>query len=210
MDILKGFGMEEILKKQEEQHSKKSKQQWTVKRTDIRLKDIAILKKFVPNAKSVLCIGSREDSEVRDFISEGFDAIGTDILNKTKLIKKIDAHDLDKYFGENEFDIVFASHVLEHVLDAKKVMRNIRHIAKKGVFIVLPVTRKRGPTWKHPTVFGIMNLGKGEEVSDIFTEPSKYRNIWSDFDSLKPFKVVDGKFRAGLTEPMEVYICLKF
>jgi len=136
MDILKGFGMEEILKKQEEQHSKKSKQQWTVKRTDIRLKDIAILN--------------------------------------------------------------------------KKVMRNIRHIAKKGVFIVLPVTRKRGPTWKHPTVFGIMNLGKGEEVSDIFTEPSKYRNIWSDFDSLKPFKVVDGKFRAGLTEPMEVYICLKF
>jgi ubiquinone/menaquinone biosynthesis C-methylase UbiE len=148
--------------------------------------------------------------EVQDFISSGFNAIGTDILDKTKLIKKIDAHDLDKHFAEDEFDIIFASHVLEHVLDAKKVMRNIRYIAKEGVFIVLPITRGRGPTWKHPTIFEIMKLQKKKETGDIFTKLDRYKNIWNDFDLLKPFKVIEGRFRVGVTEPMEVYICLKF
>jgi len=198
------------LRKQQKQHSQIRKQRCTIKRADIRLIDISAMKKFFPNAKSVLCIGSREDSEVRDFISSGFDAVGIDILNETKLIKKIDAHDLDKHFDENEFDIVFASHVLEHVLYAKKVMRNIRYVAKEGVFIVLPITYTRKPNWKHPTIFEIMRLRKKEEASSIFTKPHKYKNIWDDFDSLKPFKLIDGNFRAGVTDPMEVYICLKF
>lgn len=210
MDILKELSMEKILKKQREQHSQKRKQQCTVKRTYIRIIDISTIKNFFPNAKSVLCIGSRDDSEIKDFIDNGFDAVGTDILDETKLIKKIDAHDLDKHFGENEFDIIFASHVLEHVLDAKKVMGNIRYVAKEAAFIVLPVTYGRGPRWKHPTVFEIMKLGRKEETSSIFMKPHKYKNIWDDFDSLKPFKLIDGKFRDGVTEPREVYICLKF
>jgi len=207
MDILKELSAKEIVSRQKNQHSNDPKKRLTAKRGSIRANDIALLKNFFPNAKSVLCIGSREDSEVQDFISSGFDAVGTDILDETKLIKKIDAHDLDKHFGENEFDIIFASHVLEHILDAKKVMGNIRYIAKEGVFIVLPITRGRVPTWKHPTVFEIM---KRNENSDVFTEPHKYKNIWKDFDPLRPFKLIDGKFRVGLTEPMEVYVCLKF
>ena len=210
MDILKELSMKEILKKQKEKHSIGSKKKSKVKRSGVRINDISLLKKIFLNAKSVLCVGSREDSEVRDFISGGFEAVGTDILDETKLIKKIDAHDLDKHFDENEFDVIFASHVLEHVLDAKKVMENIRCIAKEGVFIVLPITAWRKPTWKHPTVFEIMKLEEKKETSDIFTKPDKYKNIWNDFGSLKPFKVIDGKFRVGLTEPMEVYICLKF
>jgi len=210
MDILKELNMEKILKKQREQHSQKRKQQCTVKRTDIRIIDISTIKIFFPNAKSVLCIGSRDDSEVKDFINNGFDAVGTDILDETKLIKKIDAYDLDKHFGENEFDIIFASHVLEHVLDIKKVMKNVRYIAKEGVFIVLPMTYGRGPTWKHPAVFEIMKLRREKESSNIFMKPHKYKNIWNDFDSLKPFELIAGEFRDGVTEPREVYICLKF
>ena len=210
MDILKELSMKKVLKKQREQHSKEGKQRSTVKRTDIRLIDVSAIKKFFPDAKSVLCVGSREDSEVRDFINNGFDAVGIDILNETKLIKKINAHDLDKHFCENEFDIIFASHVLEHVLDVKKVMRNIRHVAKEGVFIVLPITYRRKPTWKHPTVFEIMKLGGKEETSAIFKKLDRYKNIWDDFDSLKPFELIAGEFRDGVTEPREVYICLKF
>jgi len=207
MDIFRGLSMGKILKKQRKKHSTKKA---TVKRSSIRINDISSLKNFFPNAKSVLCIGSREDSEVRDFINNGFNTVGIDILDKTKLIKKIDAHDLNKHFGENEFDIIFASHVLEHVLDAKKVMVNIRSVAKDGVFIVLPITVWRKPSWKHPTIFEIMKVRKKEETSGIFMKPHKYKNIWDDFDSLKPFKLLDGRFRDGVTEPREVYICLKF
>jgi len=207
MDIFRGLSMESILKKQRKKHSIS---EFTVKRSSIRINDISSLKNFFSNAKSVLCIGSREDSEVRDFINNGFNAVGIDILDETKLIKRIDAHDLDKHFGKNEFDIIFASHVLEHVLDAKKVMVNIRSVAKNGVFIVLPIVYGRKPLWKHPTIFEIMKLRRKKETSNIFMEPHKYKNIWNDFDSLKPFKLIDGKFRDGLTEPREVYICLKF
>lgn len=207
MNIFRGLSMESILKKQRKKHSIG---EFTVKRTDIRLIDISMIKNFFPNAKSVLCIGSRDDSEVRDFINNGFNAVGIDILDKTKLIKKIDAHNLDKHFSENEFDIIFASHVLEHVLDAEKVMVNIRSVAKNGVFIVLPMVYGRKPSWKHPTIFEIMKVKRKEEASNIFMKPHKYKNIWNDFASLKPFKLIDGKFRDGLTEPREVYICLKF
>jgi SAM-dependent methyltransferase len=210
MDVFKKLSMEEVLKKQKEQHSNVSKKGLTVKRRNIRVKDIALLRKLFPNAKSVLCVGSREDSEVKDFIDAGFTAVGTDILDETKLIRKIDAHDLNNHFSENEFDIVFASHSLEHVLDVKKVMKNIKYIAKEGVFIVLPITPGHAPKWKHPTVFEIMKLDIKKETANIFMKPSKYAAIWSDFDSLKPFELLEGNFRKGLTEPREVYICLKF
>lgn len=210
MDIYKELSKEKIIELQKNQHSQSRKKQLTVKRTNVRVNDIALLKKIFPNAKSVLCVGSREDSEIKDFINVGFDAIGTDVLEETKLIREIDAHELDKYFTENEFDIIFASHLLEHVLDAKKVMENMRLLAKEGVFIVLPITPKHGPKWKHPSVFEIMKIDRKKEDKGIFKQPENYEKIWSDFDPLKPYKLIKGEFRDGLTEPREVYLCLKF
>ncbi len=71
MDIYKELSNEEIIEKQKEQHSQSRKKNLTVQRTNVRAQDIALLKEVFPNAKSVLCVGSREDSEVRDFIDNG-------------------------------------------------------------------------------------------------------------------------------------------
>ncbi len=210
MDIYKKLDNEEIIKKQKEQHSQSRKKNLTPQRADVRAQDIVLLKRVFPNAKSVLCVGSREDSEVRDFIDNGFDTVGTDILGETTLIREIDAHDLDKHFGKDEFDIVFASHVLEHVSNARKVMENIKLIAKEGILIVLPMTPGKEPKWKHPTVFEIMKATKGKEDKNIFKQPERYVKIWADFDSLRPFELAKGAFRDGLTEPREVLLCLKF
>ena len=210
MDIYKGMSKEKVIELQKEQHSQSRKKKLTAQRANVRAQDIALLKRVFPNAKSVLCVGSREDSEVRDFINNGFDTVGTDITGETALIREIDAHDLDKHFGEDEFDIVFASHVLEHVLDAKKVMKNMKVIAKEGVFIVLPMTPGHSPKWKHPTVFEIMKISKGKEDKNIFKQQENYEKIWVDFNPFRPFELVKGAFRDGLTEPREVYICLRF
>lgn len=210
MDIFKKLSMKEVIDKQREQHSNSLKKGLTIKRKNIRAKDIHLLKRFFPDAKSVLCVGSREDSEVKDFINAGFNAVGTDILDETKLIKKIDAHSLDEHFDENSFDVVFTSHSLEHMLDVKKVLKNIKSIAKEGVFIVLPMTPGHEPKWKHPTVFEIMKISMSAETAAVFTKPNKYKSIWDDFDLLKPFELLEGNFRKGLTEPREVYLCLKF
>jgi len=81
MDIFKELSAKEVLKKQREQHSASPKKKLTVKRSTIRMKDIAMLKKFIPEACSVLCVGSREDSDALDFINNGFNAIGAAILD---------------------------------------------------------------------------------------------------------------------------------
>jgi len=210
MDVFKELNAKQILKKQIKHHSNPNKKNYTVKRKNVRVKDISFIRKKFPNAKSVLCIGSREDSEVQDFIDNGFSAIGTDILKASKLVREIDAHDIDKYFGENEFDVVFASHVLEHVSDVKKVMKNIKYISKDGVFIILPIVPRHKLKWQHPTIFEIMKLPIIKQTKSIFKEPHLYKNIWDDFNTLKPFELLGGEFRKGLTDPTEVYICLEF
>src|SRR3989344_1973734 len=64
-------------------------------------------------------------------------------------------HDLNHFpwpFKENTFDAVYASHVLEHVDDLVKTMREIHRICKNGAEIII-----RGPhfscgvTYRDPT-----------------------------------------------------------
>lgn len=52
-------------------------------------------------------------------------------------------HDLDKFpwpFKDNTFEEVYASHILEHVVDLVKIMKEIHRISKNGARIII-----RGP-----------------------------------------------------------------
>jgi SAM-dependent methyltransferase len=48
---------------------------------------------------------------------------------------KMDVHDIP--FEDNTFDVVFCNHVLEHVTDDKKVVREFRRVLKPGGFAIL-------------------------------------------------------------------------
>ena len=69
------------------------------------------------------------------------------------IIKKINAHYLTNHFNKNSFDIIFASHSLEHMIGLTLVLKQIREVAKMGVYIVLPLSAKRN--YQHPNVFNI-------------------------------------------------------
>lgn len=202
------FCSEEILEYQIRKNTNRG-QKLTRERNKIRNMDISLIKEFFPELKSVLCIGCRLRYEVKSFIKHGYDTIGIDVTNKCDLIKEIDAHKMDDFFEANQFDLSYMSHSLEHMYNALKVMENIRKISKEGTMITLPLG-KGNPTLKHPTVFNIMEIDK--EDKNIFLKPKKFKDIWSDFDTLQPFKILYGNFRKGINKkvPREAYFILKF
>lgn len=65
---------------------------------------------------------------------------------------KMDVHDIP--FGDNEFDVIFCNHVLEHVDDALQSMRELYRVLKPGGFAIMqvPLDRTREKTYEDPTI----------------------------------------------------------
>jgi ubiquinone/menaquinone biosynthesis C-methylase UbiE len=129
----------------------------------------------------MLCIGCRHDSEIVSFNKNGFSASGIDVAIETDLIKRMNAHDIKETFSENEFDVVYSSHSLEHMYDPKLVLEGIKKISKHGVFIVLPIQINGQPSHSHPTMFDVM-LNPPQRLK-------KDNPVLDDFSCLGEFKV---------------------
>lgn len=173
-------------------HMSEKKQGYTLRKEKVRQKHIEMIKQFFPKAKSILCIGARHDAEIKTFVKAGFKAVGIDVCNEGKLLKKIDAHQMDKHFGENEYDVIYSSHSLEHMHDPITVLKNIRKIAKMGLFFVLPTDGAAKVSEDHACVYDIMlqtkHIGSPEELL-------KKPELLEDFKELQPFEVVYYKQR---------------
>ncbi len=96
--------------------------------------------------KTVLCLGSRDDSEVQSFLDNGYDAMGID-LYKTKLITKCDmariyGHPILKF---KKFDIVIAIEALEHCLDFDGLVRGLRLVCTGYFVCMFPILDE--PDW---------------------------------------------------------------
>jgi 2-polyprenyl-3-methyl-5-hydroxy-6-metoxy-1,4-benzoquinol methylase len=136
---------------EQKQHQK------TAERTKSRERSgyIEKIRKNFPDAKSVLCVGARHPSEVKTFIEEKFEALGIDLFSSDPtLIKVVDMHNINDEFQENQFDLVFSCHSLEHSYDPGLVLRSFYKVSKMGAFIVLPISEN--PTAKDPCVFDFM------------------------------------------------------
>ncbi len=124
-----------------------------------------------PECKKVLCVGSRDVSEVQTLRKAGYDAIGIDLFSEdVTVIKLLDMHNIASEFAEDEFDLVYACHALEHSYDPEKVLTGIKKVSKTGAFIVLPFLLE--PHSKDPTQFNFMKAhwqNKKLEVGEIKT-----------------------------------------
>ena len=82
------------------------------------LKNIA--KKLVfecfKNSKNVLCIGCRHEAELFLFEKHGLNVEGIDPAIQTNKIKQAPAEKMLEFFKEDQFDFIYASHSLEHVV----------------------------------------------------------------------------------------------
>jgi SAM-dependent methyltransferase len=96
---------------------------------------------------SVLEVGCGSGFLARKIKAAGFDVTATDIVRHKTLneldetIKFLNADVTALPFANNAFDTVICTHVLEHVIDFKQAVNELRRVAKKRLIIVVPKQR---------------------------------------------------------------------
>ena len=174
-------------------HSREGKLKSTIARKEKREVNVSFLKDM--GIGSVLCLGARDDSEIKSFIDNDIDCFGIDIGIETEHIKHIDAHKISSFFEENSFDIIYSSHSLEHMYDVPCVLEGVRRISRKGVFIVLPFDKK--PSKKHPSIFDIM-VNHPDDLESLLEK----KELLGDFKELGPYDLK--YYRVDKSNPPEV------
>ena len=86
-------------------------------------------------------------------------------------------HDLDRFpylFKDNEFDYMYCSHVLEHVADLEKTLKEISRISKKNAIIEIRVPHfSCGVSYSDPTHKRLFSYF----TFDYFTDECFYTKI---------------------------------
>ncbi|CAN5511099.1 class I SAM-dependent methyltransferase [soil metagenome] len=124
----------------------------------------------------------------------------------------------DLKFGDNSFDVVICSHVLEHVPDDGKAMREMYRVLKPGGWAIInvPVEQAREKTFEDVTI------NDPKKQLELFNQPDHVRIYGRDYvDRLKNagFNVEviqwffhydhNTRFKYGLKENEFIYLCSK-
>lgn len=91
-----------------------------------------------PDRGSVLCVGCRNTLELDRFHERGFDdVVGIDVFSQREDILVMDMHQMT--FADNSFDVVYASHSLEHSYDVARVAGEIVRVGRNGAVVGVEV-----------------------------------------------------------------------
>ena len=91
-----------------------------------------------PSGEAVLCVGCRNALELDRFRAHGFDeVVGIDLFSQREDILVMDMHELS--FPDDSFDVVYASHALEHSYDVGRVVAGIVRVARDGAVVGVEV-----------------------------------------------------------------------
>lgn len=103
-----------------------------------------------------LDVGCREFHNFDYFSQKKVNILGIDLcdmafeLNKIKgyacPILRVDAHEMDRVFPEEFFNLILAYHCLEHMYDRAKVLRNCYTLLKPGGYLYLNVPIEKSST----------------------------------------------------------------
>lgn len=173
------------IEREAKKHSTEKKRDLTIEKAKIMTDIFPRLFDYFKGAKKILCVGCRHDAEVEMFETKENVVVGIDVANKTKKIKNIPAEKIDDIFQEDEFDLVYASHSLEHVVSPEKVLKNIRMIASKGCYVILPLETRREPGNDHPIIFDISKQEKNASKEMLIS------SIKNDFKLFEPYEIKD-------------------
>jgi SAM-dependent methyltransferase len=113
-----------------------------------------------PSGGAVLCVGCRNALELDRFRSRGFeDVVGIDVFSQRADILVMDMHEMS--FADNSFDVVYASHALEHSYDVERVVREIGRVARDGAVVGVEVPVRAQASAADRIVFSGLNELRG-------------------------------------------------
>jgi SAM-dependent methyltransferase len=123
--------------------------------------------------QSVLCVGCRDDDELRYFRKQGAGGVvGIDLYRAAPGVLTMDMHDLK--FGDGSFDVVYSRHSFEHSYDKRKAAREFIRVLKPGGVVVIEVPGKHKGGGDY-TVFT-----KTGDVLEAF-EPHVGEMLWEEY-----------------------------
>ena len=114
----------------------------------------AITQGFGDKIQNILAIGCRSNVEIGFLQNFAQEVKGVDLYTSfaTPEIIAHDMHKIGDVFKEDEFEIIYSCHSLEHSARPNELLMAMKKVSKKGgVFIVPPTAEDpRGPTIGHP------------------------------------------------------------
>jgi len=169
---------------------------------------------FDANQKKMLHIAPEAclESKLRERVGAGY---LTGDLGKRRAMVKMDISDIQ--FPDETFDVVYCSHVLEHVPDDKRAMSELFRVLKNDGWAVLLVPINSKKTFEDPSIVD------PKERLEVFGQEDHVRRYGPDYvDRLRDagffvevFKVSDivsqsDALQRGLTENCgDIYYCTK-
>jgi len=120
--------------------------------------------------KRVIEVGSYDvNGSLRSLVESYYPAeyIGVDIAEGPGVDVISKAEDILERFGKESFDIVISTELLEHVLDWRKSIHNIKNICKPGGIILITTASYGCPYHGHPYDFWRYEL---EDMKHIFSD----------------------------------------
>ena len=120
--------------------------------------------------KRVIEVGSYDvNGSLRPLVESYYPAeyIGVDIVEGPGVDIICKAEDILERFGKESFDIVIATELLEHILDWRESIHNIKNICKPGGIILITTASYGCPYHGHPYDFWRYEL---EDMKQIFSD----------------------------------------
>lgn len=170
--------------------------------------------RFFPKEKKLLEIGAGAGQSLFWFESNGFDVTGIEpdnrnvemINQKLKSGKCFEGY-AEKFDLQGSFDIIWISHVFEHVIEPEKVLRRLRLLLEKDGILFIEVPNCENEKTLHDSVYdnpstyhfskkGLLTLAQktGYKVlcCDYFRSPTQregaINRVMRNFPSLNPYK----------------------
>lgn len=126
-------------------------------------------REFIDNNKTILEIGSGHGEAIIQFDNLGFrvtgiepDKMNVDNINKVLKHSKVILDTAETFRSENKFDIVWMSHVFEHLVEPIQFLKRLQKSLKPGgiLFIEVPNVEKENDYRKFTVVPHAFNFSK--------------------------------------------------
>lgn len=169
---------------------------------------------FDGKPKKILHIAPEQCFESRLRVRLGGNYLTADLYNPAAMVK-MDICDIQ--YPDQSFDVIYCSHVLEHVLDDRQAMREFLRVLKRDGWAILNVPVTSEKTFEDSSIVNpkerLKAFGQEDHVRRYgpdYVERLRDSGFTVEITKVGDLATIDEAVRMGLTSASgEVYLCTK-